>query len=124
LHDVVPPPLRDAQVQAANDQGGGWQVPPISAEFFNVNAADRAWVDAQCTPQSLATFQQRLTLRNSMPPEKVTHVLATGYEHSPFPPFHELAKHKGWKTLTVASGHDVMLDRPTDLVRILREAAG
>lgn len=123
LHDAVPPELRDAQVQAAQEHGDGWQVPPIPAELFNVNEADRAWVDSQCTPQSLATFQQRLTLRNVVPPEKVTHVLATDYENSPFGPFHELAERKGWKTRTVHSGHDVMLDRPADVVEILLDAA-
>ena len=91
--------------------------------FFNVNEADRAWVDAQCPPQSLATFQQKLTLRNALPAAKVTHVLATGYEHSPFPPFHELAKRRGWNTVTIDCGHDVMLDRPVELVTILRDAA-
>ena len=123
LHSAVPPRLRDAQVSAANQSGDGWLVPPISAEFFNVNRADRAWVDAQCTPHPLATFQQRLVLRNTISPAKVTHVLATGYEHSPFAPFHALAKAKGWETATIDCGHDVMLDRPDDLVRILLEAA-
>jgi pimeloyl-ACP methyl ester carboxylesterase len=123
LYDAVPAELRDAQVNAAREMGDGWQVPPIPAELFNVNAADRAWVDAQCTPQPLATLQQRLTLQNSMPPEKVTHVLATDHAQSPFGPFHELAKRKGWKTSTIHCGHDVMLDRPDDVVEILLEAA-
>ena len=123
LHDTLPPSVRAAQVDGANKRGDGWRVPPISAEFFQVNKADRAWVDAQCTPQSLATFATRLTLRNRFPAEKVTHVLATGYEQSPFPPFHELAKKKGWHTLEIDCGHDVMLDRPADLVRILLDTA-
>jgi pimeloyl-ACP methyl ester carboxylesterase len=123
LHDTLPSPARAAQVEGANKDGEGWRVPPISAEFFQVNLADRAWVDAQCTPQSLATFTQPLSLRNRIPPAKVTHVLATGYEGSPFPPFHEIAKKKGWHTVTVDCGHDVMLDRPNDLVRILLDAA-
>jgi len=124
LHDALPPQVRDAQVASANDSGDGWKVPPITAEFFNVNAADRAWMNEQCTPQSLATFQQRLVLHHSIAPAKATHVLATGYDHSPLPPFHALAKRKGWKTLTIPCGHDVMLDRPDDLVQILLDAAG
>jgi len=123
LHDAIPEALRDAQVKAANEQGDGWRVPPISAEFFRVNVADRAWVDAQCTPQPLATFQQKLSVRNVLSPAKATHVLATGYEHSPFPPFHDTAKRRGWKTLNVDCGHDVMLDRPAELVTILENAA-
>jgi pimeloyl-ACP methyl ester carboxylesterase len=123
LHDVVPREVAAAQVRGALQSGDGWRVPPISAEFFRVNPADRAWVDQQCTPQSLATFQQRLRVDNAFPASKVTHILATGYEHSPFPPFHEIAKRKGWKTLTVDCGHDVMLDKPAELVAMLREAA-
>jgi len=123
LHEAVPAELAEAQARAAEESGGGWQVPPISAEFFNVNEADRAWVDAQGTAQSLATFRQRLTLRHALPPEKVTHILATGWEGTPFVPFHERAKARGWKTRTVKSGHDVMLDRPNELVSLLLEAA-
>jgi len=123
LHDVLPPEVRDGQVRGAVEHGRGWQVQPISAEFFRVNAADRAWVDRQCTPQPLATFQQRVRLRHALPAAKCTHILATGYEYSPFPPFHAIAKAKGWKTATIDCGHDVMLDRPTDLVAMLRAAA-
>lgn len=122
LHDVLPIEVGAAQVQGALEHGNGWQVPPISAEFFRVNAKDRAWVDSQCTPQPLATFQQRLRLRQPLPAAKCTHILATGYEHSPFPPFHEIARRKGWKTLAIDCGHDVMLDRPDELVKMLRDA--
>ncbi len=66
LHDTLPPRARAAQVEGANKDGDGWRVPPIPAEFFKVNVADRAWVDAQCTPQSLATFAQPLSLRNRL----------------------------------------------------------
>jgi len=123
LHDTLPPRARAAQVEGANKDGDGWRVPPIPAEFFQVNPADRAWVDSQCTPQSLATFAQPLPLRNRFPAKKVTHVLATGYKESPFPPFHEIANKKGWHTVTIDCGHDVMLDRPNDVVRILLDAA-
>jgi hypothetical protein len=111
-------------VESADKTGAGWLVAPISAAAFGVNAADRDWVDAQCTPQSINTFRQRLALRNTPPPpDIVTHVLATAYEHSPFPPFHELAKRKGWKARTIASGHDAMLDLPDEVVALLLEAA-
>lgn len=123
LHDVLPRAVGEAQVRGATESGDGWRVPPITAEFFQVNLDDRAWVDRQCTPQPLATFQQRLRLDGTFPAAKCTHILATGYEHSPFPPFHEIAKAKGWKTLTIDCGHDVMLDRPADLAAMLKGAA-
>jgi pimeloyl-ACP methyl ester carboxylesterase len=120
LYDTLPAPAREAQLEGARKGGDGWRVPPIPAEVFNVNAADRAWVNAQCTPQPVATFQQRLRLHANVPAEKVTYVLATGWENSPFPPFLALAQKRGWSTVSVACGHDVMLDLPDDLTRILR----
>jgi len=123
LFDVLPRQVSEAQTSGAAGVGDGWRVPPITAEFFQVNLQDRAWVDRQCTPQSLATFQHRLRVDNVFPASKVTHILATGYQGSPFSPFHEIAKTKGWKTLTVDCGHDVMLDKPAELVAMLRDAA-
>ena len=120
LHDTLPPEQRDAQVQGALATGDGWKVPPIPAEIFNVNARDCAWVNQQRTPQSLATFQQPLQLTGAIERIKnVTYILATGWEQSPFPRFYEKANARGWKTLTMACGHDVMLDKPDELLEIL-----
>lgn len=55
------------------------------------------------------------SLHDAVPPEV--------RDAQPFRPFHALAKAKGWKTLAVASGHDVMLDRPDELTAILLDAA-
>jgi pimeloyl-ACP methyl ester carboxylesterase len=101
--------------------GEGWKVPPIPAEVFNVNAADREWVNRQCTMQPLDTFEQRIQVSgDARKIAHVTFVLATGFvEGSPFPPFYEKAKAQGWKTMTVPCGHDVMLDLPDELTGIL-----
>ena len=124
LYDVLPRAVSEGQAGGARESGDGWRVPPISAEFFQVNPADMAWVDRQCTPQPLATFQHRLRVDNVFPASKITHILATGWQQSPFSPFHEIAKRKGWKTLTIDCGHDVMLDKPAELAAMLRSAAG
>ena len=105
--------------------GAGWQVPPIPAELFNVNAEDREWVDRQCTPHPLATFQQPLRLTGGIDTIKnVTFILASGFsEGSAFPPFYEKAKARGWQTRTVSCGHDVMLDQPDQLTGMLLDRA-
>jgi pimeloyl-ACP methyl ester carboxylesterase len=104
--------------------GEGWKVPPIPAEVFNVNADDREWVNQQCTMQPLETFQQPLNLSGRLRQIKnVTFILASGFVGgSPFPPFYEKAKVNGWKVVTVPCGHDVMLDAPEELTRVLLEA--
>jgi pimeloyl-ACP methyl ester carboxylesterase len=124
VHDEVPPEHRSVQLESARVLGDGWKVPPIPAAGFNVNAKDAAWMNSQCTMHPLAAFQQPLQLSGKMGVVKdVTFVLATGYDGSPFMPSYERAKAKGWKTLSLACGHDVMLDMPGELTAILLNAA-
>ncbi len=98
-------------------------MPPIPAEVFNVNAKDRDWVNRQCTMQPLATFQQPLRLTGAIDRLKnVTFILASGWGPTPFRPFYDQAKTKGWKTLSIECGHDVMLDQPEALTEALLAA--
>jgi pimeloyl-ACP methyl ester carboxylesterase len=123
LLDELPPEQRNMQLDGARLHGGGWKVPPIPAAAFGVNAKDAAWADAQCTMHPLACFQQPLRLSGKIDAVKdVTYILATGYADSPFLPSYERAKLRGWKTLSLACGHDVMLDMPEDLAKILLSA--
>ncbi len=120
LHDTLPPDQKSLQIELAQQHGEGWKVPPIPAGVFGVNATDLEWVNGQCTMQSLATFQQAVTLtRNRNMVENVTFILATGWSGSPFHQFYDGAKTRGWKTLTMSCGHDVMLDRPEELTSAL-----
>lgn len=123
LHDTLPAEVRDAQVAAARQSGEGWKVPPITGEMFNVNMKDRAWMDRQCTVQSLATFQQPLRLSGAIDRiRNVTYILADGWNPSPFPQFFAKANSRGWKTLTMHCGHDVMLDMPEAVTEALLAA--
>ena len=123
LHSSLPPDQRNRQIELARQHGEGWKVPPIPAEVFGVNANDLEWVNRQCTVQSLATFQQAITLKGSAATIPTTFILANGWNGSPFPLFGERAKAKGWTTLSIPCGHDVMLDRPEELTRTLLEVA-
>lgn len=125
LFDLVPPEQVQGTRQQVEASGDGWKVAPIPAEVFKVNPSDTAWVNAQCTPQPLATFEERIRLTGGLARiQDVTHILATGFrEGSPFPACHERAKAKGWKTRTMACGHDVMLDLPGELTALLLEYA-
>ncbi len=73
----------------------GWKCRPISAEAFGVNLPDRAWVDAQCTPQSRACFSQRVQLSGGLARiKRVSYLYATAWagDESPFFPFYEKAR--------------------------------
>jgi len=100
-------------------------VSPIPAEVFAVNANDRAWVDAQCTPHPYRTFTEKVRLAGAR--ERIankTYVLATGYPGLAFPMFAAKVKDDpAWRYHEVVCGHDVMLDAPERLAEILEGAA-
>jgi pimeloyl-ACP methyl ester carboxylesterase len=124
LFDLLSPELAQQMRRLAQSAGDGWNVPPIPAERFNINLRDAAWVNAQCTSQSIASFEEHIRLnRASSYTHDVTHILATGWDNSPFRAAHERAKAKGWKTRTVTCGHEVMLDLPGGLTDLLLEFA-
>jgi len=109
--------------EGAKNAGEDWKVPPIPAEVFNVNASDREWVNRQCTMFPMECFRERIQLTGGIHNvTNVTFILATGWDGSPFPPSYEKAKARGWKTLTMPCGHDVMLDMPEELTQALLDA--
>jgi pimeloyl-ACP methyl ester carboxylesterase len=101
-------------------------VTPIPAEVFAVNDADRAWVDAQCTPQPYATLTEKAKMTGAR--ERIArkaYVLATGYAGLAFPVFAAKVKDRAdWRYYEALCGHDVMLDEPELLTGILEDAAG
>ena len=124
VHDTLPPAQRNLQLELTEQLGEGWKVPPIPAEAFAVNANDLEWVNRQCTMQSLATFQQVIRLdRKGDAVQNTTFILASGWNDSPFLTFYERAKERGWHTVTIPCGHDVMLDRPEELTSVLLDVA-
>ena len=100
-------------------------VQPPSAELFNVNSADRAWVNARMTPHSSLCFSERVSLSGALEriPRK-TYLLAGSFNFPVFQSAYErLAQDPGWTTRVIQGGHDVMIDNPQDLADMLIEAA-
>lgn len=116
--DAVAPENRDALLELAKKAEDGWKVPPPAAAALDVNEQDRAWFAAQVTPQPLATFQQKLRVTHaSRQVRDIRYILASKSLITPFNrPFAELARSRGWRTITIDSGHEVMLDKPDELV--------
>jgi pimeloyl-ACP methyl ester carboxylesterase len=121
LFDFLPAELVTDFVAGGKAAGG--RLPPIPAAAFNVNAADAAWVDKTCVPQAFATFAEPVKLTGKETKVKNrTYVLATGYDMHVFDQFHaKLKDDAAWKVRTVACGHDVMLDKPDELAKLLLE---
>jgi pimeloyl-ACP methyl ester carboxylesterase len=123
LHDLVAEAQRARQIEAAAANDGF--VPPVPAEVFGVNEADRAYVDSMCVPQPLATFREGLRLTGAR--ERVAHktyLRAGTYRSIPFDAARDaVSGAPGWVVDTIPSGHDVMLDAPAELAVALIAAA-
>ena len=121
--DNTRPAIQEAAALAA--KRGEFALPAPSAERFGVNEKDRAWVDALCGPQPLATFSDKIALSGARERiVKKTYIRATGYDNPAFD--QALAKIKAdktWRTYEVPCGHDVMVDMPDRLTEILLDAA-
>ena len=115
--------MREAVLAA--DRSGATNMPPRPAEFFKVNDQDRAWVDAQCTPQPIQCFLQKLVLTGARERiAKRTYIQGRKAMRARIstPGWRPRAP-RGWRTYELPCGHDVMLDMPERLTEILQEAA-
>ena len=122
LIDMQPQERRDPVLAA--ERSGATTLPPRSAADFHVNEQDRAFVDAQCTPQPIKCFTQKLALTGARERiGKKPYIRATTYPSPYFDAGLARARARNWRTYELDCGHDVMLDMPERLAAILQDAA-
>ena len=118
--DLLPPPVREAIFKRARD--GAIATPPPPAATANVNKADQAWVDAQCTPHPIKCFLQPAMVTGARDRiAKKTCIRAADFPSAALDAGMLEARNKGWRTVTVAAGHLVMVDAPTQLADELEQ---
>jgi pimeloyl-ACP methyl ester carboxylesterase len=121
--DLASQAVRQA-IDAASSRGE-MSLPPPPAAALNVNEADRAWVDAKCTPQPLATLTDQIILTGAR--ERIARkafiratIRATGYPSASFEAaYSRTSANPAWRTFEIPSGHDAMIDMPDRVVDIL-----
>ena len=121
--DLTSAAVQDAIHSAA--QRGDNVLAPRSAEAFNVNEADRPWVDRLCRPQPVATFTEKIKLTGGYDrvPRR-TYIRAKGYVNPGFDrAYASVRADASWKTYEAPCGHDVMVDRPDWLADLLLDVA-
>lgn len=115
-------PFRTMIVNAVDK--GELSLPSPKAVAFEVPEADRAWVDAKCTPQPTATFAERLPLSGARDRiAKRAYIRAKGHPQPGFDQAQATAKEKGWRVYDVPCGHDAMVAMPERVAEILLEVA-
>jgi pimeloyl-ACP methyl ester carboxylesterase len=115
--------VQDA-VRAALRQGDTG-VPPRSAAAFDVNEADRDWVDSLCVPQPIATFTSAIGLTGAREQiARKTYIRAKGYNSPAFDrAFATVQSDPSWRCCQMPCGHDAMVDMPDRLSELLVAAA-
>jgi pimeloyl-ACP methyl ester carboxylesterase len=97
---------------------------PRPAAAFMVNDKDRAWVDSLCVPHPIRCFTQKLALTGARERiAKKTYIRAAGYPNEGFDAARAKAQANNWRIYDVSCGHDVMVDMPEALTKILEEVA-
>ena len=123
--DIVPSEVARAMRDQAKATGEGWKTNPIPAHILGVrDPRDVAWVDTQCTPQAIATFEERIKLTGNLEHiQDIAYMFPTECDPNLLVS-HERAKAKGWKIRTVDNpGHELMIDHPQELAEFLLEYA-
>jgi pimeloyl-ACP methyl ester carboxylesterase len=100
-------------------------VNPTRAASAFMAPANAAWAGDRLTPQPVETFREKLKVTGAV--ERIprrTFVQATIGEAAFFAAAFARAKASpGWKTIQVNSRHDVMVDEPEQMTKILLDAA-
>ncbi len=118
--DLLPTESAAGLKESARPSATGFRVPPAPAEAFAVKAEDRDWVDRRCVDHPLKAFEQSIRLEDRWKQVgRTVYVHATGWHPGIGKTSIETARKKGWRMLSLDCGHDVMIDRPEDLTRIL-----
>lgn len=117
------PPL--IEILPSSGEHQGLSLSPFSIELFNLNEADRAMMSALSTPAPVATFLEPVTLSGKHHSVQRKHyILATGWGPNPFDAFMlSVREEHSWTIETLPTGHDMMLDDPGSIARLLENAA-
>jgi pimeloyl-ACP methyl ester carboxylesterase len=123
VQDLTGPAVKEAIAGAL--QRGDVAIPPRAAEAFNVNPADRAWVDRMCVGQPIATFTDKISLTGARDRiARKSYIRAAHYANPGFDrALAEARANTAWRTYEVPCGHDVMVDMPDRLSEFLLEVA-
>lgn len=106
--------------------GRGYKLtPPPPAWFFKVNKPDQAMVNRRLTAHPFGTLREKIRIGNNA--DRIanhTYIYAANWGNRQITKQYELAKkRRGWKVFEVECGHDVMIDAPNELARILASAS-
>ncbi|NNM43258.1 MAG: alpha/beta fold hydrolase [Chlamydiae bacterium] len=118
MFDIIDPSISSYLLNRAKEEGEGYQVPPAPAQSYNFeNPEDIKWIVSQSTPHPLKSFQQKITLKNSMK-NFIRQYIKCTQDHFLDSMFIR-AKNKGFICKQLDTGHFPMVTEPEMLSNLL-----
>lgn len=118
MFDIVDPNISSYLLHRAQEEGDGWQVPPNPIESYDFdNPEDIQWIAAHSTAQPLKSFQQPISLKNSL--ESFTRYYIHCAKASFLDSMLMRAKDMGFICNSLDSGHFPMVTEPEKLSHLL-----
>lgn len=104
---------------------GGVSVPPLPAQSLAIATENRAFVDANATPQPYGTFNEVIRLTGARDRiAKKAYIRATKFRSHPFDGFvKRLQSLPDWHVAEIDSGHEPMIDDPQKLAELFVQMA-
>lgn len=124
--DYVPEEMAQSLRAEAATEGQGWQVGLLPDRILGIeDPADLAWVHRRATKMPLGCMEQPITLNGMWRRVPVKeYIRAAHYPGDRFAQFSDpLLGDPEWTVHEVECGHEVMIDRPKELVDLLLGAA-
>jgi len=125
VFDIIPPDLAAARRELAMQTSQGLSLPaPEPAALGVTDEVDAQWVNENCTPHPLSTYESTLHLNhplgNGLPASYIAvtpHYLVTTSSR-------DYARSRSdWKYMEIEAGHDAMVTSPAHLCRLLEDIA-
>lgn len=122
--DLREPEANRHTLEEVRTQGAGWRMPPPPVEKFRVQAEEaRTWVEQHLCEAAFRGFAEPLRIEREWTGPRVF-VRATDYPCAPFDALYQRAlEEPGWQAHRVVGGHDLMVDAPDEVARILLDLA-
>ena len=123
LFDLVPAAVREPVLAQARDEGDGWRSPPTGEEqpFGVTDPEDARWVRSKLTAHPVKAWTQ--AVRSSSPEAATLPRTVIKCTNLSAPARIPPSWRAGWRYRELATGHDVMVTMPRELVALLLELA-
>lgn len=112
--------LRDRTEIERAMRNGRISIPPKAGEYFGVNETDRGWLESKLTPHPIRVFFDPIHLTGARDRVAEKHYIRASKSPSvSLDKAYAQAAAEGWHTLRLCGGHDLMIDNPDGVARVL-----